>query len=437
MQTLNVDMTGGVARRTPALPLLLAFYLAAPLYPIPLINVSLSFPVIVILVLQIQRRTGQLPLPRHSRLTAFLVCLLVAMIISLVANVLSGDLVEGYADSLKAVAQFGFYIVCAGLGYRLFCQPSFPASAATAFAIGVAVMSLFVIVEQLLFGGYEWGWSNLTRMSQNGYAVQYSAFLPFMYCALVASKRLGARLCWGLLVAFSLGAVLINSSRTAWGTTVLTLCVFIAIYAVVRRRYIAALIAALVIPVVLLGTWLVLPDRVRDSVEKDFDTFDNLQGDKSWMIRQLQIQKSMKIFAEKPLIGVGPAQFRNQLVALEMPDVLAGRNARQFSDVSAHNSYIQALSEGGLIFMTPFVAMLAWLLLAGARAAVVLCRRGEVWALGLFAGMIGLSVHFWTIAALMNTSTWFLYGGVAAMIFRARQVKSYARRHSPVLAATR
>jgi O-antigen ligase len=412
------------------LTVVLAFYLAAPLYSIPIVNVSLSLPIIVILLLHLQRSTGRLPLPTRSPMAALFGILLCAMVLSLAANVFGGGLINDVASSVTYIFQFAFYMVCAGLAYWLFKQPLYPTRAARAFAWGVAIMSVFIVAEQLLLGGLRaTGWSQLTRMSQNGYAVQFSSYLPFVFCAVVASRSVFSRVLWFAIGSFCLFAVVVNGSRTAWGTTVLTLGLFIVLYSVVLRRYRAALLTIIIAPLILAASWVIIPDRLKASLEQDFGTFENLEADKSWMIRQLQIQKSLKLFDENPLLGVGPGQFRNQAVPLEMPDVLAGRNATQFSDVSAHNSYIQFLAEGGLFFMVPYVTFLLWMLLAGLRSAIFLCGLGHVWALGLFCGFVGLSVHFWTISGLTSTGPWFIYGGMASMIYRAKAARRQAAPH--------
>jgi O-antigen ligase len=351
--------------------------------------------------------------------------LVVALVLSFAVNVFSGELVEDVGASVKSILQFGFFVISAALGYRLFMLASFPPIASRAFAFGMAVMSLFIVAENVAFGSLlsTGGWSRLTRMSQNSYAVQFSSYLPFVYYAAVASVRKTTRMWWALTGCFCLLSVLVNGSRTAWVTTLLTMLIFLGLYSFVLKKYKATILTALVAPMVFLAGWTMLPESLKSNLEKDFNTYDNLEADKSWMIRQLQIQKSMKIFDESPWLGVGPAQFRNQAIGLDMPDVLAGRSAQEFSAVSAHNSYVQFLSEGGLIFMVPFALMLSWLLVAGARASIILARAGEVWALALFAGLIGLSVHFWTISGLTTTGPWFLYGAMAATITKARLVQ--------------
>nr|MBP6179969.1 hypothetical protein [Anaerolineales bacterium] len=79
------------------------------------------------------------------------------------------------------------------------------------------------------------------------------------------------------------------------------------------------------------------------------------------------------------------------------------------------------LAENGVIGSAPLAFFLLLLLLGGFRSALRLARRGMLWALGAYAGFIGMSIHLWGLAGLTGTSTWFIYGLVAAIIEIDRQ----------------
>jgi O-antigen ligase len=105
-----------------------------------------------------------------------------------------------------------------------------------------------------------------------------------------------------------------------------------------------------------------------------------------------------------------------------MPLVLAGRSGEDFMRRSAHNSYLSFLAEGGLVVSVPLAALITLLMIRGALAAIKLNRRGERWALGVYASFIAMSVHFWSLAGLTGTHAWFDYGLVAATIVLAERV---------------
>jgi O-antigen ligase len=416
--------------------ILLCFYLAAPLYPIPIVDLSWSVLLLAILLIEAVRRTGGFSLRAPGSLVFLLLWFCVSLALSFGWNYSASTTVAAPDAAGKYIAQFVLFSVACVIGYSLFTSRTFARLSVRAFAAGIATVSVFVLGEHLVLGGLRGdGWSQLTRMSQNGYAVQYSTFLPFLFGALVTSRR---RAWWIVAFVCSLAAVLINSSRTAWGTTLLTGFIFLITYAVIKRRAATALAVATLSLLSVVLIWSVVPAKIVESVTKDYETFDNLKGDKSWMIRQLQVQKAGFIFEDHPLLGVGPGQFRFQTVELGMPDVLASRSAFEFNDVSAHNSYIQFLAEGGLLFTVPYVVFLLWLAVAGFRASVSLLREGEIWGLCLYSSLIGMSVHFWTISGLTTTGPWFLYGAMTALIRQARlpRVQQHARVVRPAVGST-
>jgi O-antigen ligase len=161
----------------------------------------------------------------------------------------------------------------------------------------------------------------------------------------------------------------------------------------------------------------------REAVLDRFSTFDDLEKDKSYMTRRVMNQKSLKLFEESPIFGVGPGRYREVYVPLDMPAVLAGHSEDSFMRRSSYNSYLSYLAEGGVIGTLPMAVLLVILAVRGAWSAVVLNRRGEHWALGIYASFIAMSVHFWTLSGLTGTHAWFVYGLLAATVVLAACVR--------------
>ena len=129
------------------------------------------------------------------------------------------------------------------------------------------------------------------------------------------------------------------------------------------------------------------------------------------------IQKGLKIFKANPIIGIGSGRFTKTTVALDLPRVFSdpGRMSR-FTTQSAHNSYIVILAENGLLAAIPFAFLLMILLFRGFSSTLRSIRRDEYLPLAVFLSFVQMSIHFWVIASLTNTSTWFVYGLMAAVI---------------------
>jgi O-antigen ligase len=163
--------------------------------------------------------------------------------------------------------------------------------------------------------------------------------------------------------------------------------------------------------------------RVREAVLSRFSTFDNLELDKSYMLRQALNQKSWRLFEESPLCGIGPGRFMAIYVPLDLPKVFTRNDDAFINTKSSHNSYFSFLAEGGLVATVPLALLLIILAVRGALAAVVLNRRGEHWALGIYGSFIAMSMHFWVLAGLTGTHPWFVYGLLAATVVLAARVR--------------
>ena len=98
---------------------------------------------------------------------------------------------------------------------------------------------------------------------------------------------------------------------------------------------------------------------------------------------------------------------------------------------SSHNSYVSFVAENGIVGAVPLAFLLLVLAVGGDGAAGRLARRGQVWALGVYAGFIGMSIHLWALSGLTSTATWFVYGLVAALIMLNRQATVDHERNTP------
>jgi len=287
------------------------------------------------------------------------------------------------------------------------------------FLLGIAVVVLAGLrcFEGFVFGkvGAE---ANTILTTQNSYGILFSTFTPFLFPVFLGRGFIRKLLCAGGLFAV-LFACAINGSRGSWICIALALAVFFLLALMSRPQVSLRLILPVVFAALALVAILAGSTRVRESVLSRFSTFDNLDMDKSYQARQVMNQRSLKLFALSPWFGTGPGRYHEVYVPLEMPLVFAGRSEEDFMRKSAHNSYLSYLAEDGLVASLPLAALLVTLAIRGALAAMALNRKGERWALGVYAGFIAMSVHFWVLAGLTGTHAWFVYGLLAATIVLA------------------
>jgi O-antigen ligase len=249
-------------------------------------------------------------------------------------------------------------------------------------------------------------------MSQNGYAIQFSMFYPVLLsCIFWGTRRKLAVI--GVLAV--LAAVLINGSRSGWLAVFVSTLSFVILYLRTQRRR-APAVALLICLVGMLGTLALLaPQGVVSAFQDRFSTFQRLEEDKSYAVRQLMVQKGMRLFQSSPWIGIGISRWQKETIALDVPRILRYSMA-DFDARSSHNSYVSHLAENGIIGALPLALLLLTLTLRGFRAASRLASRGQIWAPGIYAGFVGMSIHLWTLSGLTGTATWFVYGLLAGAI---------------------
>ena len=104
--------------------------------------------------------------------------------------------------------------------------------------------------------------------------------------------------------------------------------------------------------------------RVADMIKQEGNgVADN---DKSWLIRELMVDKGLIIANKHPIFGIGFNRFRNYEV--NFGDVLSTQikfdrlgedsSNEYLNDKSPHNSYIQILAENGIVGLIIFIMML-------------------------------------------------------------------------------
>lgn len=406
----------------------LSLYLAAPLWDLPLLGLSVSALIIFFLFFEVFRHLGGLGLRRLGMLPWLLVMLWFGQLFSLAVNEIFDDQSINFAVGLTTLFRYAFWFLVACLSARIYSVTNLSRTSPVVFGIGCLFLTAVFLFEHFFLGGLKQsGWSNLTVLSQNSYGWQYSAFLPSaLYLTFVTKGKLRLLASMGVAAAFL--AILLNGSRSTWGTATVGLLLFSFLWTIsshgVGKAFRAIVLLALAL-ILTFGLFVVAPESFKDKLFMKIEQSQDLSRDKSWQIRLLMIQKGERLFYDNLLFGVGPGQFRYVKADLDLPLWLTYESEDYFNRKSSHNSYIQLLAEGGLALAIPFGIFLAWLAVAGCRAAVALAGYGETWLIPAYVGFVCFSIHFWSVAGVTSTAPWFLYGIVAAGILRARALNKF------------
>jgi O-antigen ligase len=218
--------------------------------------------------------------------------------------------------------------------------------------------------------------------------------------------------------------MLINGSRGSFITVPLGIGLMVTLYLISqpgRRRALAGIISTGMLLAILGAVLLISPAKYSAPVTDRLDTFQNLDRDKTFGGRIAVARKGWSMFLEAPFFGYGIGTFAKTFVEFELPEQLEGKTLGAQNRVASHNVYTTLMGETGLIGVIPFACLILLLVFQGGKATLVLARRGEVWALGVYVSFLMMSVHFWAISGLGNTSTWMIYGMVAAIIVLAKK----------------
>jgi O-Antigen ligase len=218
----------------------------------------------------------------------------------------------------------------------------------------------------------------------NELALALSVGVAFAFA--FASLRRGA---WhGILVALTLAAVLLCVYLTQSRGGQLVFLTVLAVYAVWRWRGKALAVMAILAPP---GLILATMGGGGGRVDAAASTEERMEA---WMT-------GFSLFKDSPIIGVGQGQFV------------------QYHHLTAHNAYVLALSETGLIGFLLWSAVLylsiKTLLLAVMRyRGVEEARVALAWGLALLASVAGLCVGIFFLSFAWHNLFWIYMGLVGA-----------------------
>ena len=404
-----------------ALFLAAAAYLVAPLLEVPFWGVSWSTPLLLLVMAELLvRRPG----PRweaYSSWIALAGLLWGGQFVSLLGNVFAGEITAVCSSDLAWLLRYGLWMTVFVLTIVLVSRPRLGPLVVTVLGLAVLALALARWSEVWLYGTVGPGKS--VFLTPNGYGWGFSAFLPLaLFLAFTSKGAAQLGLFSGLLAA--LVAIALNGSRSSWITVAVgaTLTVSWLFLAAGRGRLGRLLLGLAALALSLAVAVFVLPESLGGPVKKRAQTLRQLDRDKSLLVRQLMTQKAVRLFEESPVFGVGPGRFRKTSVLLDIPPALRHRTEDQHNRRSAHNAYAALLAETGLVGTLPFLVLALVLLVGGARAAWRHSRRGELWAIPVYAGFAGMCLHLWSLSGLTGTAAWFVMGLVAALVHREAEM---------------
>lgn len=386
-----------------------------PIIDLPLLGLSLSAPIFFLIVLEVVFRSSGFTLKPYSRWLMLVYVLWMGLLLSFGGNVIFGRVGISIEQVIIWMTYYLYWLTVFIFTIWIFTNTRAFYTLPLLIGCCIFLIAFVRLFEAVVFQRY-----GLFRgpvvLTQNNYGLLFSTFTPYLLLLTIQLKGRW-RVISGIGMVLLAVTIILNGSRSSWIAVGIGLVLFSLFYVVSQPRKIIYLaVAVLVGGALLAGAWLVMPHAIRADIYSRIGSFNDLEADKSFVIRELMIQKGVRLFERNPLFGAGAGQFRVSSVPLDIPVVLQYADQSYFDVKSSHNSYVGLLGETGLAGMIPYLVLFSTLLVVGLISVVRWARRGELWAIPVYCSFIGMSIHLWSLSGLTNTATWFVYALVAAMI---------------------
>jgi O-antigen ligase len=151
-------------------------------------------------------------------------------------------------------------------------------------------------------------------------------------------------------------------------------------------------------------------------------TDETLKTDFSYLTRLAMVEKGLDIFGNNIMSGVGIGNFgktKGELDFLfEGGELISRKSELLETGVSAHNSYISFLAEGGVLLFLPFI----FLILYPIGYFLINFNKIPHIQKSIYISVIFMSIHIWFISAMLNVFAWFVLGLVNACIIENKRI---------------
>jgi hypothetical protein len=333
----------------------------------------------------------------------------------------------GFATTFKMIVQFTYWILIAAffsLNYQYL--NNIKLSKYIFWGLICSTIGFYLFPIKANFGFFDIG----LYQTRNSYVFTLLALMPLCFFYIVNTFK-GYKL--NVYFLFFLLVTLFTNGRSG---AIIIIIELIIIAAIIYEKWMKNL-KFFLITMLLLFTLLqsnviqTYLDVVATAVEQVNPRFANLlrsEGDgdlsfdKSWLIRKLMIDKSLEMIPIYPVLGVGVNNFiyyDAELQTLTSYDRLLSETKEFWNSRSAHNSYIQILTEFGMIAFCIFLSIL----FLPIKKLVLMMNRNylEIIVLPLIS-LLGISLHFYAIVSITGALPWFIIGICYASLKKVKKI---------------
>lgn len=261
-------------------------------------------------------------------------------------------------------------------------------------------------------GSYLSGFPLYRRLSPNSFAFILILFSPMATVYLNETKKNGF-----YTIVFVTAIMLsgfLSGSRTGSILAVSGALLALSLNSWVRTLLVGFFITFLGISAPQILSSPVVKSSIHNLNERTYEliysTDETLSTDRSYLTRLAMIEKGLNIFEEHPIEGVGVNNFTKFAGEIDFnfegAEYIEGKVDSLTEGLSAHNSYISFLAEGGLLLFIPMVLLLFY------PTVYFMTHFNKIQSFekAIFIGIIFMSIHSWFISGLLNVFGWFVLG---------------------------
>lgn len=388
---------------------LIGLYLLFPVLDVPVLGVSLSAPLLGLVLFEMARSGVRWGTWAHRPLVRRVLMLAAVLLLSWgVSLVLRREPVSGFDVALGL--RLPYWVVSTLIVAVVVGRTRNPGFYLRVLGWGIMALGALRVGSAMVAG--MWRAARVFALTQNTYGLLFSTFWPFGLVMATSEQRVSKTIRIGVAVLFV--AILINGSRGSWVAVTATTSLYLLFTATSlktpRAKALRLLSTLALLAVATAGFMLVVGESLGQSYAQRVSTFRDLDQDASYQTRVAMRNKAVALFRQSPVLGVGPARFSRMVAEFDVPPRLRGRPLSRLNRLDAHSAYFQFLAENGLLGISMLAVLLYWLGTEGYRTSRRLARAGLAWPIGFWLGFVGLSIHLIVVGGLLGTLPWFVYG---------------------------